>query len=85
MNNRILIALYYYHPYVSGLSLLAKMLAEGLVERGNSVTVLTTQHDHNLPKNETLNGVSIVRAKVIGRHGKGVISADFLTKLIDKF
>ena len=38
---KILIVLYYYHPYVSGLSLLAKMLAEGLASRGHHVTVLT--------------------------------------------
>lgn len=47
--NKILIVLYYYHPYVSGLSLLAKTLAEGMAARGHHVTVLTTQYDCTLP------------------------------------
>ncbi len=82
MNNRILIALYYYHPYVSGLSLLAKMLAEGLAARGNTVTVLTMQYDKNLSEHQALNGVNIVRAKVLGKLGKGLMSVDFLIKLV---
>ena len=80
---KILIVLYYYHPYISGLSLLAKMLAEGVASRGHHVTVLTTQHDSGLPASEVLNGVHIVRAKILARINKGVISVDLLQKIIE--
>jgi len=79
---KILIALYYYHPYVSGLSLLAKSLAEGLVARGHQVTVLTTRYDSRLPTQEVFNGVDVIRAKILVRAGKGVVSFDFLRKIV---
>lgn len=78
----LLIVLYYYHPYVSGLSLLAKMQAEGLVRRGYRVTVLTTQHEKSLPRSEFLNGVHVVRAKVLAKAGKGVVSWEFLRAIV---
>jgi len=79
---KILIILYYYHPYVSGLSLLAKAQAEGLSRRGHTVTVLTLHHQAELPKYEVLNGVHVVRTKVMAKIGKGGISWDCLRKII---
>ncbi len=79
---KILIVLYYYHPYVSGLSLLAKAQAEGLSRRGHTVTVLTLHHQAESPEYEVLNGVHVVRTKVLARIGKGGISWDFLRKII---
>ena len=80
---KILIVLYYYHPYVSGLSLLAKMQAEGLAARGHEITVLTMRYQNELPAEETLNGVQVVRAKVRARLGKGVVSWEFLRKIVE--
>ena len=40
---RILLALTYYRPHVSGLSICAERLARGLARRGHSVTVLTSR------------------------------------------
>lgn len=79
---RVLIVLYYYHPYVSGLSLLTKMLAEGLASRGHHVTVLTTQHDGTLARSEVVNGVQIIRAKILAKISKGVLSVDLLQKMV---
>lgn len=79
---KILIVLYYYHPYVSGLSLLAKMLAEGMAKRGHDVTVLTTRHDASLKQTEVNNGVKIIRARVLTKFNKGVVSPDLMSKLI---
>ena len=69
----LLIVLYYYTPYVSGLSIYAKRIAEGLVKRGHKVTVLTSRHDKKLPKEEIINGVTILRRPVALKIGKGVI------------
>ncbi len=79
---KILIILYYYHPYVSGLSLLAKAQAEGLSRQGHTVTVLTLHHQTESPEYEVLNGVHVVRTKVLARIGKGAVSIDFLKKII---
>jgi glycogen synthase len=48
---KILCSATYYHPYISGLSVLAKTIAEYLAERGHTITVLTSQYDKKLPLN----------------------------------
>ncbi|WP_429948494.1 glycosyltransferase family 4 protein [Comamonas sediminis] len=73
----LLIALNYYSPYVSGLTNVARDVAEGLVERGWNVTVVASQHQENLMREEWINGVRVLRAPILARVGKGVISFDF--------
>jgi len=75
--NKILIVLYYYYPYVSGVSVYAKRVAEGLVELGYEVTVLTSHFDKSTPTREDLNGVHVVRRPVLLKLGKGVIMPTF--------
>jgi len=69
---RILFALTYYRPHVSGLTVLAQSLAESLAARGHEVTVLASRHDEGLPREETLEGVRVVRVPVGYRLGKGL-------------
>jgi glycosyltransferase involved in cell wall biosynthesis len=71
---KILMALDYYRPNVSGLTLYVEHLAEGLVERGHDVSVLTHRHRDDLPAEAEENGVRVVRAAVAGRLGKAQIS-----------
>lgn len=82
MKKSILIVLYYYHPYVSGLSNYAKELAEGFSREGHSVTVLTTRYDDSLPVSSNINGVNVVRVPVAVRMGKGVIAPAFWLNII---
>lgn len=80
----VVVGLNYYAPYVSGLTATAKVVAEGLAERGWRVTVATTQHDKSLPRQDVIGGVDVVRAPVLARVGKGVISPQLpglITKL----
>lgn len=82
---KILIVLTYYRPHTSGLTIYAERLAKALVNRGHSVTVLTSQFEKSLPKKEILDGVSIVRVPVLFRLSKGVIMPTFgylATKLV---
>lgn len=79
---KVLIVLYYYHPYVSGLSLLAKQEAEGLAARGHEVTVLCLRHDASLVEHDHIGGVTVIRAEVLAKFGKGGVSADFLWKIV---
>ena len=74
---RILIELTYYRPHTSGLTIYAERLAKALVKKGHAVTVLTSQYDPALPRNEKLDGVQIVRAPVLMRVSKGVIMPTF--------
>jgi len=78
---KILIALTYYTPYMSGVTEYARMLAEDLALR-HEVTVLTTQHDPKLPSEEVFDGVRVVRAPVFARLHKGVLSWRFVTDFI---
>lgn len=72
----------YYSPYVSGLTNVARDLAEALVERGWRVRVVTTRHDLALPPTEVVNGVNVERARVLTTIGKGPISPDFVRRAI---
>lgn len=74
---RILAALTYYRPYISGLTIYAERLARALVRRGHEVTVLTMRHDRSLPPDEVVDGVRIVRAPVLARLSKGFVSPAF--------
>lgn len=73
-DRRVTFGLSYYHPYVSGLTNAAKVIAEQLVERGWQVTVVASQHDEALPRHEVVNGVRVLRTPVVGRLSKAVIS-----------
>jgi glycosyltransferase involved in cell wall biosynthesis len=70
---RILIALTYYRPHYSGLTIYTERLARALVSRGHSVTVLTSRFNRGLPRDEIVNGVRVVRATVRLHLSKGVI------------
>lgn len=71
----ILIVLSYYHPYVSGVSEYARLLAEGLAKKYD-ITVLTGQHDPALPDRELLNECTVERGAVLARIHKGYLSFD---------
>jgi glycosyltransferase involved in cell wall biosynthesis len=74
---RILIALTYYHPHISGLTIYAQRLAHAFQSRGHSVTVLTSQFHPDLPREEFQKGIRIVRSPVALRISKGVIMPAF--------
>lgn len=70
---KILLALTYYRPHVSGLTIYVERLARALVERGHQVSVLTSQYDSALPIDDDRDGVRIRRVPVVMRVSKGVI------------
>ncbi len=78
----IVMAVNYYAPYVSGLTDTARLVAESLAASGHRVVVVCCRHDSSLPVRETLNGVEVVRTRVIGRIGKGLISPAFIFQAI---
>jgi glycosyltransferase involved in cell wall biosynthesis len=74
---KILTALTYYRPHTSGLTIYAERLARALARRGHDVTVMTMQYDPSLPRQQTLDGVRIVRVPVAMRVSKGVLAPTF--------
>lgn len=74
---RILIALTYYRPHVSGLTVYAERLARGLARRGHAVTVLTSRFHPSLAARETVDGVNVVRVPVLAKLSKGVVMPRF--------
>jgi glycosyltransferase involved in cell wall biosynthesis len=77
---KILTILYYYYPYVSGISEYAKRLSEALVKKGHEVTVLTSLHDSKLSPKEHINGVEVIRCAPLFKCGKGPVMPTFVLK-----
>jgi glycosyltransferase involved in cell wall biosynthesis len=78
----ICIVLTYYYPYTSGLTNVARDVAEGLAARGWHVTVVATRHDKTLPLTELINGVRVLRCPIACRVGKGVVSPSFIATVL---
>ncbi|MHB0987320.1 MAG: glycosyltransferase family 4 protein [Bellilinea sp.] len=74
---RILSVLTYYRPHASGLTIYAERLAKALARRGHQVTVMTSQYTKDLPLDEMVEGVRVVRVPVAFRVSKGVIMPRF--------
>jgi glycosyltransferase involved in cell wall biosynthesis len=74
---KILTVLTYYRPHTSGLTIYAERLARAFVKRGHQVTVMTTQYDKSLPREETMDGVRVIRVPVALRVSKGVLAPTF--------
>jgi len=82
---KILTVLTYYRPHTSGLTIYAERLARAFSRRGHEVTVMTTQYDKSLPREEMLDGVKVIRVPVVVRISKGVLAPTFgwvATKLV---
>ncbi|TSC85742.1 MAG: putative glycosyltransferase [Microgenomates group bacterium Gr01-1014_16] len=77
---KILFSITYYSPYVSGLTIYVKRVAEELAKRGHEVTVLCMGHDKNLPEKEIINNVNVIRANPLFRINKGFLSVDWIIK-----
>lgn len=82
---KILTVLTYYRPHTSGLTIYAERLARAFVKRGHQVTMMTTQYDPSLSREELMDGVKVIRVPVAARVSKGVLAPTFglvATKLV---
>ena len=77
---KILFSLTYYSPYVSGLTLYVKRIAEALNKEKYGSTVICIQHERKLPPNDFYNGVRVVRVRPLFRISKGFISFNWIIK-----
>jgi glycosyltransferase involved in cell wall biosynthesis len=74
---KILTVLTYYRPHTSGLTIYAERLARAFARRGHHVTVMTTQYDSSLSREEMIDGIKVIRVPVTARVSKGVIAPTF--------
>lgn len=58
---KILICLLYYLPHRTGMQLYIQRIAEELVRRGHQVTILAARHLPELPRDEMIGGVRVIR------------------------
>jgi glycosyltransferase involved in cell wall biosynthesis len=70
---KVLVALTYFRPHVSGLTIYVERLVAALAERGHKVTVLTSHYNRDLPRDEVSHGVRVVRVPVALKVSKGVL------------
>lgn len=75
---KILFAMTYYRPYVSGPIIYVENLARELMRRGHDVAILTSHYDPGLPRDEVLEGIQVWRVPVLFRISKGVIMPTFI-------
>jgi len=64
----------YYTPYISGLTIYAQRLAEGLVKKNNRIEVITNRHQKDLSFQEKINGVLVRRVNPLFRLSRGFVS-----------
>lgn len=84
---KILVTLTYYLPHWTGLTAYARRLAEGLCRRGHEVTVLASQHHRDLPREEIIDGVCVVRVPWMARVSRTLVMPTYplhLSRLIDQ-
>src|SRR5262245_19119289 len=74
---KIMVTLTFYHPHWTGLTAYAKRIDEGMVARGNSVTVLKSQHSGDLAREELISGVRVVRLPYVARVSRTVVMPGF--------
>ena len=74
---RILTILTYYAPHWTGLTRHARLVAEGLAAQGHQVTVVTSRYVPELPRDERINGVRVLRLPTLGRLSRGVLMPMF--------
>src|SRR5258708_8604323 len=70
---KILICLLYYVPHRTGYTIHVQHVAEALAARGHEVTVLCARHSMDLPRDEMVNGVRVVRLWAPIRMSRGMI------------
>lgn len=54
----------YYHPHIGGVETHVKEICDVLLQQGHQVTVITQQYDSNLPLEEKIDGIEIIRIPI---------------------
>lgn len=74
---RVLVVVNYFYPYLSGVSEYARFVAS-LLASHHDVTVLTGKHRSDLPNQEVMDGVTVIRCDPFVFLDKGYLSISFV-------
>jgi len=77
---KILFSLTYYSPYISGLTIFVKRLAEELACKRNEVEILCFKHHKDLSSQETWQKVKINRVRPWLKISKGFVSGEWISE-----
>lgn len=58
---RVLFVVEHFYPYIGGVEELFYALGKSLIAEGHQVSVITTRHDHSLPQQDVIGGMSVYR------------------------
>lgn len=75
---RVLVALTYFNPNVSGVTVYADILSRELTNNRFSVSILCSQHKKHLAKEENIGTTRVVRCPVWFSVGKGVVMPGYV-------
>lgn len=79
---RVIFSLTYYSPYISGLTLYVKRIAEALAKKDYQVSVISFQYKKDLPQGEIINKIKVIRVKPLIKISKGFISLKWITRCL---
>lgn len=74
---KIVYAITYYAPHLSGLTLPVVALAEAMAARGHEVHVVCARHEGDLPREDVITNVHVHRVPVRAMFGKGPLVPGF--------
>ena len=74
---RVLHVLLYYWPHCTGLTIHVQRVAEAMARRGHTSTVLSARYNRQLPREEMVNGVRVVRLPAMLRISRGMVMPSF--------
>jgi glycogen synthase len=80
---RVLMATPRFLPAIGGVERVVERVAKRLVQRGTSVTVLTTGLEQGLPARDSFDGVDVMRVSAL-RHGRDFYAAPGIYKEIKR-
>lgn len=75
---RILMPTIYFPPRVGGIESHVYYLARDLVRRGHRVGIVTTRTEPSSPRQETMEGIEVVRIRSFGKHPVGWVLSSLL-------
>lgn len=77
----VLVISEFYHPYWTGLSKVMHILAKNLNKQSYSVSALTIQIDKSLPKEETVDNITVIRVPFQVKISRSLFSISIITTL----
>lgn len=82
---KILFVLEHFHPYIGGAEKLFYELTTALAKSGHEVAVITTRFRPDLPEQEDIQGVSVVRVNCRNRYWFSVASLPVIRRMAKKY